>query len=123
MSDPTTIDLPPASGAEDRTVAIVSYLTLIGFIVAIIIHGNKKTALGAYHLRQALGLMVTAVAFSIASMIIGAIPVIGLFAIPLGWLALFVLWIMALVAAASGELRPVPVVGEHFQKWFAGVFA
>lgn len=123
MSDPNTIDLTPAAAAEDRTVAIVSYLTLIGFIVAVVIHGNKKTALGAYHLRQSLGLMVTAIAFSVASMIIGAIPIIGFLVIPLGWLAMFVLWVMALVAAASGQLRPVPLVGEYFQKWFAGAFA
>ena len=48
---------PPAAPVkEDSTVAILSYITIIGFIVAIILHGNKKTSLGSFHLRQALGL-------------------------------------------------------------------
>ena len=34
---------PVAAVSEDKTVAILSYLTLIGFIAAIIIHSNKKT--------------------------------------------------------------------------------
>ena len=46
------------TGGEDKMVAIVAYLTLIGFIVAIIIHMNKKTKLGAFHLRQMLGFVL-----------------------------------------------------------------
>ena len=47
--------------SEDKTVAILSYVTFIGFIVAVILHGNKKTRLGSFHLRQALGLWITAI--------------------------------------------------------------
>ncbi len=46
---------PHRAPGEDKTVAIVAYLTLIGFIIAIILNGQKKTALGAFHLRQMLG--------------------------------------------------------------------
>ena len=28
---------------EDKTVAIIAYITLIGFIVAIVMHGSNKT--------------------------------------------------------------------------------
>ena len=31
----------PAATTEDRTVAILTYITLIGFIVAIVLHGSK----------------------------------------------------------------------------------
>ena len=44
---------------EDKTVAILAYITLIGFIIAIVLHGQKKTALGAFHLRQMLGIFLT----------------------------------------------------------------
>ena len=54
----TTPETPPAV-AEDRTVAILSYITIIGFIIAIVMHSSKKTAIGAYHLRQCLGLLLT----------------------------------------------------------------
>ena len=45
---PPSPPAPPASGGEDKTVAIIAYITLIGFIVAIIIHMNKKTKLARF---------------------------------------------------------------------------
>ena len=117
----TTPETPP-SATEDRTVAILSYLTIIGFIVALVLHSNKKTALGAYHLRQCLGLIVAAIALSIAGVVLMFIPIIGWIAVMAAWLAFLVLWVMGLIAAASGQLKPVPVLGENFQKWFANTF-
>ncbi|GDY20739.1 membrane protein [Verrucomicrobiota bacterium] len=121
----TPPEIPPPV-AEDRTVAILAYLTLIGFIVAVIMHGNKKTALGAYHLRQCLGLFVTAVVFGVAMMMLAVIPIIGaivgFLAMPAAGLCFFVLWVMGLMAAANGQQKPMPVVGEQFQKWFGNAF-
>lgn len=109
---------PAAASSEDKTVAIVAYLTLIGFVVAIILHQNKKTKIGSYHLRQSLGLLVTFFAFGIISMI----PLIG-------WLLFFplfifgaVLWVMGIIAAASGQFKPVPVLGAKYQQWFSTAF-
>lgn len=107
----------PSPASEDKSVAIISYLTLIGFIIAIILHGKDKTALGAYHLRQMMGLILTGIAAMIASFI----PIIGLLAIFVH-LGLFVLWIMGLIAAAGGEMKPVPLLGDKFQEWFKGTF-
>lgn len=111
-----------AATPEDRTVAIVSYLTIIGFIVALILHMNKKTMLGAFHLRQCLGLIITAIALGVAGMLVMFIPVIGWLAMMACWIALLVLWVMGLIAAAGGQLKPLPVVGDYYQKWFAGAF-
>ncbi len=120
----STSDTPPpaAPATEDRTVAILSYLTIIGFIVALIMHSSKKTALGSFHLRQCLGMIVTAIALSIAGMVLAFIPIIGWLAVLVAWLGFLVLWVMGLIAAAGGEQKPVPVVGAHYQKWFAGAF-
>jgi uncharacterized membrane protein len=114
---PSAQPVAPAT-AEDKTVAIVAYLTLIGFVVAVVIHGSKKTRLGAYHLRQALGLMLTGMACGI----IGMIPILGWILIFPLMLCLFVLWIIGLMAAAGGQLKPVPVLGAHYQKWFGTAF-
>jgi uncharacterized membrane protein len=111
-----------ATVAEDKTTAILSYLTLVGFIVAIIMHGSKKTRLGAFHLRQSLCLMLTAIALSAAWMVLVWIPFIGWFAAMAAWLGLAVLWVLGLVAAANGEQKAVPLLGEHFQKWFGNAF-
>lgn len=105
--------------------AILAYLTLIGFIVAVVMHGSKKTRLGAFHLRQALGLMITSIVLWFAIMIMAFIPFIG-WMISISsfvlWLGLFILWILGLIAAASGELKELPVVGDHYQKWFKTAF-
>lgn len=92
---------------EDKTVAIVSYLTLIGWIIALVLHNQNpenKTALGTFHLRQALGLMLLGLIFTF-------IPV-------LGWIlnvGIFIFWILGLIAAVQGEQKPVPLIGETIQ--------
>ncbi len=126
MSDPATPPAAPASsGGEDRTVAILTYVTIIGFIIAIVMHSSKKTALGAYHLRQGLGLFVTGLVIWLPGIIISLIPVVNLLMVvfwPLVFLALFALWLMGLIVAVNGQQKPMPVVGEYYQKWFAGAF-
>ena len=109
----------PATGTEDRTVAIVAYITIIGFIIAIVMHGSKKTPLGSYHLRQALGLFITAV---VCWMVLIIIPIIGWLLIPFVMLGILVLAIMGLVSAAGGQQKPVPILGAKYQQWFANAF-
>jgi len=119
---PETPAAAPAASTEDRTVAILSYITLIGFIVAIVMHSSKKTALGSFHLRQALGLLVTGLAFGFCVIILAFIPILGWLVILLGWLSLLVLVVMGLIGAASGQQKPVPVLGAYYQKWFGNAF-
>lgn len=125
MSDPVTSPAAPAPVTEDRTVAILTYVTIIGFIIAIVMHNGKKTALGAFHLRQGLGLFLTGLVIWLPCMIISVIPVVNLLMVVLGpliMIGLFVFWIMGLIAAVNGQQKPLPVLGEHYQKWFAGAF-
>ena len=113
---------PPAAVAEDKTVAIVAYLTLIGFIVAIIIHMNKKTKLGAFHLRQMLGFVLTGIAVWFCAVILAFIPILGWLCILALWVGMLVLWILGLVTAINGQMKPMPVVGPLYQKWFGTTF-
>jgi uncharacterized membrane protein len=113
---------PPVTGGEDKTIAIVAYLTLIGFIVAIILHMNKKTKLAAYHLRQMLGLILTGVAVMICGLVLHIIPFLGQLCHLALIVAMIVLWVLGLMAAVNGQMKPVPVVGELFQKWFGTAF-
>ena len=108
----TAASTPPLATAatEDKTVAILAYLTLLGFIVAIVMNSSKKTQLGAFHLRQMLGLFLT-----------GILMIIPLLNILIA-LCLFVLWIMGLLAAIKGEMKPVPILGSMYQKWFGTAF-
>ena len=59
--------VPPSRAAvadaatEDKTVAILCYVTILGFIAAIFMQQSHKTQLGAFHLRQMLGMVLTGV--------------------------------------------------------------
>ena len=122
----STTSFPSNSSAvstDDKTTAIVSYLTIIGFIAAVVLHGSKKTALGTFHLRQSLGLMAASVAMIFVGMMLAFIPFLGWMADFALWLGLMVFWFMGLLSAIKGETKPLPIVGEHFQKWFGGMFA
>ena len=121
---PPAISPPPTAG-EDKTVAIIAYLTLIGFIAAAIIHSNKKTKLGAYHLRQMLGFILTGIVVGPCTAILMVIPIVGCLVWPcvvLFGVAMFVFWILGLVAAINGEMRPMPMVGPLYQNWFGTTF-
>ena len=123
---------PLKNGA--KTVAIVSYLTLIGFIVALIQHNNNKTTLGAYHLRQGVGLLCTSVGLAILLWIL-TLPTLVMryryvenytafiavlsFIICIG---LLVFVIMGILNAANEKEKPVPVFGKLYEKWFANMF-
>lgn len=100
---------------EDKTVAILSYLTLIGWIIAFVLHGNNKTRLGSYHLRQGLGLMVLVTGFLFFNLVLAFIPFIGWLISLCTGIALFVFWLLGLMAAINGEEKPLPYVGAYFQ--------
>jgi uncharacterized membrane protein len=93
-----------------KTIAIVSYITLIGFIAAVIMHSSNKTSLGAFHLRQMLLLILFG--------FLAWIPFLGLVVA----LALLVFWVLGLISAINGEEKPLPLIGELAQKWFANAF-
>jgi hypothetical protein len=115
--------------ANNMAVGILSYLGLL-WIVAFIIHGNGKTAYGAAHLRQGLGLLVMWVAMWIVFFILGMLLVttgmasiagiIGMLGM-IVYLALAVFAIIGIINAAQNKTAELPVVGSMFSKWFANV--
>ena len=110
---------------EDSTAAILSYITLIGFLIAIVMQSSNKTKLGSYHLKQALGILTIGFISGFVLGIIGIIPFVGLIVFligPIVWISLLVLAIMGVLNASNGQCKPVPVVGTYFEKLFASVF-
>lgn len=101
---------------DPKTRGIVAYLTLIGWIIALVTN-NPKDEQTSFHLRQMLGIIL----FGVAASILAAIPLLGLIIWPLGTIAAFVFWVIGLISAIEGSRKPVPFVGEHFQEWFKGL--
>ncbi|HQF39510.1 MAG TPA: hypothetical protein PK322_10375 [Opitutaceae bacterium] len=136
MAD-TPDSAPASSVGEDNTAAIVGYLFGVGLVIGAVIHGGKKTRLGAFHLRQALGILLLAIAGTVAFVILGflgaflgGIPVAGWMLVKgvylLAWffrLGLLILTLLGLLAAVNREQKPLPVIGAVCQRLFASVFA
>ncbi len=98
---------------DPKVVSIVSYLTIVGWIVALVMN-KPKSELGSFHIRQALGIHL----LYIASTFVAVIPILGWIAALIGLIAAFVFWIIGLVAAVQGQQKSVPLLGSRFQEWF-----
>lgn len=111
---------------QGKTVAIISYITLIGLIIAFVMHNDdkNKSELGAFHIRQSLGISLTAIVLSIAQFIFVFIPIIGWIinaVISISLVGLVVFWILGLVAAINQEKKEVPLIGGFYQNLFQGI--
>ena len=102
---------------QDKAIGIIAYITIIGLIIAFILNMEKKDAFGSFHIRQALGIAVSGIAMSF----IAVVPVIGWILAVVGSLLVLVMWVIGIVNAISGNMKPVPVLGEKFKEWFQGV--
>ena len=88
-----------------KTTDIVSYITIIGWIVAYLIGAKEESK---FHLNQSLVLNIAQIIINIlARAFSGLLGVI----ITLADIALFILWLIGLIAACKGEDKAVPVLG------------
>ena len=91
-----------------RILATVSYLTIVGWLIALCFCSHYKSTLTTFHLRQSLGLIISAA-------ILSFVPLIG-------WLFLCVLawyWLLSIVHAFKGDFYQVPWIGIYFQEHFS----
>lgn len=98
---------------NSRTVGVVSYITWIGWIIAIVC-GDKNDGFVKHHLNQALVLNIVSAVCGVLARILGHIPVIGLLTgIVLGVIGIvtLILAIMGIISAANDDTKPLPVVG------------
>jgi len=68
---------------------------------------ENRDEFAAFYNRQMLGINILWIGLAM-------LPVVG-------WIlavGVFVLWIMSLFAAIQHETKPVPYIGDYFQRWF-----
>lgn len=101
---------------EGKQIAIISYITIIGAIIAIFMNSEKKNEFASFHTRQALGICLL---WPIFGYLIGSFDS---WTISSGfYLFIFILWIYGFLGAIQGEQKEVPLVGSLFQKIFKGI--
>ncbi|MEL0455627.1 YtxH domain-containing protein [Flavobacteriaceae bacterium SZ-1-7] len=92
--------------SDGKNVAIIAHIHLIGWVIALIMNSSNKTEMGSFYIRQMLGLILLS--------FLGVIPVLGWILL----LVIFVAWIMSLVSALGGKMKPTFLLGAQFQDWF-----
>ncbi len=93
---------------EGKTMAIISYITIIGLIIAFIMNNDKKNEFAKFHIGQSLRISILAVANSVIGMFLPS----GLSIIStIISIAVLVFWILGLVNAINLKDKPVPVIG------------
>jgi uncharacterized membrane protein len=90
---------------SNKGMAIIAYIL---FFIPLIAAKDSKFAM--YHANQGLTLFLAAV---ILNVVLGIIPIIGWILLPLANLALFIFAILGIVAAAQGQVKPLPVIGGY----------
>jgi uncharacterized membrane protein len=100
-----------------KTAAITSYILGIGVFIAMSMNsGEDKNEFASFHIRQGLGLTLT---FISLGLIISNFDSLMISA-PM-WIFISVLWTYGIFSAIKGETKPVPILGEYFQKWLKSI--
>ncbi len=111
-------------GLADNIAGLLVYLVGILAIVFLLIEPYNKNRFVRFHCFQCLffwaATIVVGIAVTIASMVLGMIPVVGhigmLLLWPLVWLAIFVIWVLLMVKAYQGQEWKLPVIGNLAEK-------
>ena len=102
---------------EGKTMAIISYLWIIGLIIAFVMNNEKKNEFASYHIKQSLGLSLTWLVLSF----INVIPILGWLVFIVASFVLLYMWIMGFMNAVNLKEKPVPLLGEKYLEWFKNI--
>ena len=98
---------------EGKTAAITSYILIVGVMIAISMNSETKNPYASFHIRQALGLTVT---FLSLGLIVSNFDSLMISATM--WIFVSALWTYGFFTAIKGDMKPLPLLGNLFQKAF-----
>ena len=101
---------------EGKSIAITSYILIVGVLIALSMNSENKNRFASFHIRQGLGLTLTFIVLGVSISSFESILV----AAPM-WIFVSVLTIYGIFTAAKGETTPLPLLGNWFQKWFKNI--
>lgn len=97
-----------------KNAALVSYITIIGSVIAIFMNQEeKKSDFASFHIRQTLGIFLTFFLLGYPIGYFNSWMVSSAF-----WLFIFILWIYGFLGALNGEKKIVPLLGTFYQQFF-----
>ncbi len=95
---------------EGKTIAIISYVTLLGTLIAYFMNKDKNNEFAKFHIGQALRAWLAGIVISIIGTVLVMVTGIGI----LGYLtyAGMILAILGLINAVNGKTEKIPLVGN-----------
>lgn len=98
-----------------KTISIISYLTIVGWLISFVVYYNGgRSTFAQYHLKQSFGLGILGIILSTFFILIIPInPFISTFLTLLGFGILIVL-IFGIVNAVNQKRKPIPIIGIMF---------
>jgi uncharacterized membrane protein len=99
---------------QGKDIALIGYLTIIGLVIAFVMNNDKKHEFAKFHIRQSLGIFLSAIALSF----IAIIPILGWLVWIVGIFVLLYMWIKGLLNAINGKEEVVPILGEKYAEIF-----
>jgi uncharacterized membrane protein len=102
---------------KGKIAAITSYILIIGVFIAMSMNsGEEKNTFASFHIRQALGLSLIFISLGLIISNFDS-PMISISM----WISLSVLWTYGIFSAINGETKPIPLLGNYFQKWLGNI--
>jgi uncharacterized membrane protein len=98
---------------EGKTAAITSYILIVGVLIAISMNSEKHNPFASFHIRQALGLTITFLSLGMIVSNFDSLMISGTM-----WIFVSILWSYGFFTAIKGDMKPVPLLGNLFQKTF-----
>ncbi|WP_340063077.1 hypothetical protein [Ascidiimonas aurantiaca] len=98
---------------EGRTTAIISYITIIGCLIALFMNLEPKNPFARFHIRQALGIHILFYALGFLISQFDSWLISSAF-----YVFIIVLWGYGFIGALQCKKTQIPFLGEKFQQWF-----
>jgi uncharacterized membrane protein len=98
---------------EGKTAAITSYILIVGVLIALSMNSENKNSFASFHIRQALGLSITFLSLGLLVSNFDSLMISATM-----WIFVSVLWSYGFYTAIKGETKPLPLLGNLFQKAF-----
>lgn len=99
---------------KGKDTATLSYITIIGTIIAIFMNQEEnKSEFASFHIRQALGIFVIFFALGYPIGYFDSWKITGAF-----YLFIFLLWIYSFIGCLTNKKRETPIIGKISQQIF-----
>ncbi|MBS9462049.1 hypothetical protein KIM67_06475 [Flagellimonas sp. 389] len=98
---------------KGKTIAIVSYITIVGCLIALTMNMEPKNSFARFHIRQAFGIHLVYHALAIVLTFTKIVEAsLGLYIFYL------ILVLYCFIGAMNLKKQLLPLLGPYFQKWF-----